>query len=639
MFVIDFETKSCRSIEAGIRCYATDCSTDVLVLGWLDTEDPNLTVHQWFPGNPLPDFDDQVYAFNASFEAEIWEHVMVPKYGAKPIPLSQWEDIKALCARYGLPQNLAAAASALDVPVKKQENGKALIKMFCVPPFDRPSGPNWQQFMSYNRDDVLAAYYVLQALPSYKLIDSERRIFDLNWEINRRGVPVDKATAAQVYSVVTEYVDEHNQLLPQLTGGQVEKISQTVRIRKWLNSRGINVDNVRAETIQELLATLDRDDHSMDDVITVLELRAVTGLSSVKKYKRILEMEHDGHIYYNSNYYGAHTGRITGSGFQLLNLPRAKVKDPEETIAKFFDFSICEENPVLAGRALVRSVIKAPDGRVLIVADYSSIEYILLVWLAEDWEAVERFAEGFDQYKDLATHLYHTQYEDIDKNQRQTGKIGILGCGYGLGKVGMINYASKYGVDMSLADAGNLVDGYRKKYNKVVQMWYKLQNAAIAAVSKPGTTFLAYKTRFLKTKDRNGRWWLMMTLPSGRAMFYFSPRIIQGKFGSQVATLGLNQETKQWTLREMTPGKWTENIIQALGRDLLYYGKFKIQESGKYDIIASIYDEVISLVDEDKADLKEYEGLMASLPDWAKEGKLALPVRAEGYISKRYKKE
>lgn len=638
MFVIDFETKSCRSIEAGVRCYATDCSTDILVLGWLDTEDPSLTVHQWFPGNPIPNFDKPVYAFNAAFEAEIWEHVMVPKYGAKPIPLSQWEDIKALCARYGLPQNLHDAALALDVPVKKQEGGKVLIKRFCTPPFEKPSGAQWQQFMSYNKDDVLAAYHVLKAVPSDKLSAGERAIFDLNWEINRRGVPVDYESAAQIYKVVLEYIDEHNQLLPMLTKGAVEKVTQAVRIRKWLNSIGIMVDNLRAETVQDLLTNLDNDDSKWDNAISVLELRAATGLSSVKKYKRILDMEHDGHIYYNSNYYGAHTGRITGSGFQLLNLPRASTKDPEKTIQQFFDLSICEENPVLAGRALVRAMIKAPKGQVIVVADYASIEYILLSWLAGDWDAVLKFADGLDQYKDLATHLYHTSYDKIDKEMRQIGKIGILGCGYGLGRIGMINYAAKYGVELSTSEAANLVSGYRQKYNKVVQLWYALQDAAIAAVSTPGRAVTTHLTTFKRVKDRAKHDWLQMTLPSGRAMYYFAPRIIQGKFGPQVATLGLNQETKQWTLREMTPGKWTENVIQAIGRDVLYYGKFKIDASGKYSIIASVYDEVISLADEDKADVKEYEGLMASVPEWAQQGKYALPLRAEGYISTRYKK-
>ena len=61
-------------------------------------------------------------------------------------------------------------------------------------------------------------------------------------------------------------------------------------------------------------------------------------------------------------------------------------------------------------------------------ADYSSIEYILLIWLAEDWEACQRFADKFDQYKDMASFNYGVPYDEVTKDQRQMGKVGILGC-------------------------------------------------------------------------------------------------------------------------------------------------------------------------------------------------------------------
>ena len=60
------------------------------------------------------------------------------------------------------------------------------------------------------------------------------------------------------------------------------------------------------------------------------------------------------------------------------------------------------------------------------------------MWLCEEHEAVKRFAQRFDQYKDLAVHMYNVPYDEIDKSQRQVGKYGILGCGYGLGAKGFV---------------------------------------------------------------------------------------------------------------------------------------------------------------------------------------------------------
>ena len=106
-----------------------------------------------------------------------------------------------------------------------------------------------------------------------------------------------------------------------------------------------------------------------------------------------------------------------------------------------------------------------------------------------------------------------------------------------------------------------------------------------------------------------------------------------GKYGEQVCVWGVDQKTRVYCKREMTPGKWVENIIQALGRDLLYHGKRKLRAAG-YFLIGSIYDEALSENDEDFGSLAEFEQLLCELPDWAK----GLPLRAEGYQAYRYKK-
>ena len=633
MVVIDFETRSMVDlITQGIRRYAEHASTDVLVLGYMDDEEEGHKVHQWFPGMPVPKFKGKVYAHNASFEYEIWNHVMVNKYGAEPLPIDRWEDIAALCGRYGIPQKLEKACEALGTKVAKLGTGKALIQKFCIPPFMPTKGKDWQDFLEYNRYDVLSEYAVLKSLPSDTLSAAERKIFLLNWEINLRGVPVAADEAARIYEVITTYIDEHNRLLPDLTGGLVTRTTQVQRIVKWLQSRGVMADNLRAETVQELLKMYDGNPE-YEDVVQVLELRSATGLSSVGKYKRIMEMESNGRMFYNSIYYGAHTGRITGSGFQLLNLPRASVDNPDAEIEAFMDGSIVERSPVLSGRALVRSMIKAREGYKLTVADYASVEYVLLMWLAGETVALKRFEAKEDQYKDLAALMYHVDYAEVTKAQRQMGKMGILGCGYNLGAAGFIRYAQTWGVELSFEEAQRVVRGYRTKYPNVVALWYALNDAAMAAVLTPGVTHEAYRTRFKVATDRAGGKWLVMTLPSNRAMYYRNPRIVPGKFGELVATEHMNQKTRQWCLKEMTPGKWTENVIQAIGRDILYNGKFELTKAG-YNIIASVYDEVISEDPEGFGSLEEFERLMASVPDWAK----GLPLRAEGYVSNRYKK-
>lgn len=637
MVVIDFETLSnVDIITQGGYNYHVDPSTDILVLGYKVNDE---ATKQWFPGQPLPQwmFEDHViYAFNFEFELGIWNNVGVKKYGFPPLSAQQMQDAQALCGRYGLPQSLGEAAKVLRVETQKDTFGKGLIKLFCTPPFGRnahgilPSlQQQWRLFLTYNIHDVDATYDIIKALPTERLSNSENEIWLLNHEINVRGIPVAVAEARQILSVTEAFLEEHNQRLPQLTNGKVAKVTQVKRIKDWMNDLGYDCDSLVADQLQKWLQ---RDDLPAE-LTEVLEIRAGMGLSSLGKYKRILNENNNGRMYFNSRYYGAHTGRITGMGLQLLNLPRASVEDPENEIKRFFDLSVMFDNPVLSARALVRSMVKASPGKVIIAADYSSVEFILLMWLCQDDNAVQRFADGLDQYKDLATHMYHVPYDQITKAQRQMGKMGILGCGYGLGAQSFIGYADKWGVKLSLSEATETVNGFRNLYANTPKFWYGANECAINAVEFPGREFETHNTVFKVLPDRNKRMWLRMTLPSGRPMYYFNPAVEEGKFGPNVTSWSVNQTTKTWQKKFMSPGKWAENIIQAIGRDILYHGKMHLRAAG-YPIIFSVYDEVVAEVDEKRANLDEFCELMCTLPDWAK----GLPLRADGYINNRYKK-
>lgn len=641
MIVIDFETMSnVDIIKNGSMRYFKDPSTEVLMMGYKIDDKPTQV---WTPDQEMPwevfseIIRDRLYAFNLEFEWGIWNNVCVPKYGWPKLDWERCQDVQALCARFGLPQNLAEAAKVLRVPVQKDTFGTKLIKLFCTPPFGRDEhgkikpvlSDQWMQFLTYNRHDVEATYQVLKSLPYEVLEEEENKIWCLNHEINIRGIPVATSEANQIFTVTTAYLDEHNMRLPELTAGKVSKVTQVKRIKDWMASLGYPCETLAADELQKWLQ---RDD--LPPALTeVLEIRAGMGLSSLGKYKRIMNEEYNNRMYYNSRYYGAHTGRITGMGFQLLNLPRASVPDPEAEITAFKNLSILYENPVLSARALVRSMIKAEPGKVIVAADYSSIEFILLMYVCGQMDAVERFRNRVDQYKDLASRLYHVPYDQVTKSQRQMGKMGVLGCGYGLGSEGFVKYADKWGVKLTRKEAAETVVSFRQLYSKVPEFWRACHDCAINAIETPGRVFETNRVKWLMAKDRTGRPWLKMTLPSGRTMYYFNPHVEFGQYGPEVTSWSINQTTKTWAKKFISPGKWAENIIQALGRDLLYYGKLKLKEAG-YPIIFSVYDEVVAEVDADKADVNEFETLMASVPDWAK----GLPLRAEGYISNRYKK-
>ena len=635
---IDFETKSeIDLIKHGRKNYLAGKQADIICMGYkINDESSQL----WVPGNPLPDFVNEPWehkflAFNAQFDFAVWV-MLGPKYKFNMVNLSQWIDVMALCGRFTYHQSLAQAGEDLNLKIQKNPRGKALIKLICCPPFIYTHS-DLMELHEYCKRDVDTMYGMLNALPASKLSTEEQKHWERTVRKNNYGLPIDVDSAKQIYRVTEAYKEEQNLLLPDLTDGLITKATQSQRIVKWLKSKGIITPNLQADTVVKLLKRLDLP----DDAKTVLELRQELGRSSTAKYLKIIELEHKGRIYDNIRYYGANTGRDSGMGFQLYNLPRSKVGVESETeanelIQSFFDLSVIEKNPISIAKSLIRAMIKAPKGKLICAADYSGIENRGLAWLAQDEKTLQLFKDKLDQYTDMAVDLYKIPYEDIDDQQRYFGKQLVLGCGYGLGWKGFIGYAEKNDLLVTPQQAQDAVSAWRTKYHLVVKLWYICKDAALNAITYPGKTFKASYASYKVVHDRNKTRWLQLTLPSGRCMYYNKPLIKEGKFGPEPTAFGINPYTKKWMRLSIIPGRLVENIVQAMSRDILFDAEEKLENKG-YTIIGSVYDEIIFEVPEDcnkEETLQDIYKIMCEGPTWAK----GLPLVSEGFIEKRYRK-
>ena len=635
---IDFETKSeVDLIKHGRTKYLAGKEADIICMGYKIDDEPS---QLWKPGEQLPEFmsslgTHKLYAFNAQFDLAVW-NTLGMKYNFPASPIEQWIDVMAICGRFTYHQSLAQAGEDLKLKVKKNPRGKALIKLICTPPFTY-THLDLMELYDYCKRDVDSMYEMLSALPASKLSEEEQRHWERTVRKNNRGLPIDIKSAKQIYKVTEVYKEEQNRLLPSLTKGEITKATQSIRITKWLRFKGIVAPNLQADTVVKLLKRVDLS----DDVRTVLELRQELGRSSTAKYLRIIELEHNGRIHDNIRYYGANTGRDSGMGFQLYNLPRSKVGTESETeanelIKSFFDLSVIEKGPVNVAKSLVRAMIKAPKGKLICAVDYTGIENRGLVWLAQDEKTLQLFLTGLDQYIDMAVDLYRIPYDDINSQQRYFGKQLVLGCGYGLGAKGFIGYAEKNDLLITDEESQRAVEAYRTKYYKVVKLWYTCKNAAINAITHPGVAFKASYATYKVIFDRNKTRWLQLTLPSGRNMYYNKPLIREGKFGPEPSAFGINPYTKKWMRLSIIPGRLVENIVQAMSRDILFDGEEKLEKAG-YTIIGSVYDEIILEVPADcdrEKTLKDVYKIICEGPQWAK----GLPLKAEGFIEQRYRK-
>jgi len=229
-------------------------------------------------------------------------------------------------------------------------------------------------------------------------------------------------------------------------------------------------------SVRKKMSTLPSDDPKYagyGDVAVLLQTKQELGGSSLTKLKKILELVSDDGVLRNQYLHigAGQSYRTSGRGVQMQNLKRlgAQVDDLDE----LDNDDIAWTNTEL-GRN-IRQVFTARDPKgELIVGDFSSIESRMLAYLAGATKKLQAYARGMDLYKVQAADIYHVDYADVTKEQRQTGKVGELSCGYQAGGGAVQAFAAKMGVHMSEAEAADLVTKWRLANPEIVDLWARL---------------------------------------------------------------------------------------------------------------------------------------------------------------------
>ena len=646
--LVDFETYSevnLTSTDVGRFNYINHKSFRPICLAYMPfsikpwkTGDINLVDYTLKPKQPCPftvDSNTRIWAMNAEFDFSVFDRVYP---GLTTI--EQWFDICVVLSKFSLPQSLKQSAEVLGTSINKDPLGPLLIKKCCKKNSLTPTRQDYEALFEYCKQDVLASFEVLKCCPSVNITEFEWQLWRETTKLNRRGLPIDIESVHAIKRRVDAYKEVMQDILPEVTSGQVTKPTQTKRIKDYLNERGVKVKNVTADTLKALLAREEKKPGSLPpDCKQLVEIRQAAGASSVAKFNLLANMVSQGYVHDFIRYGATNTQRWAGSGFQVHSLAKKSVDDPEELIERFKNNGEIE-NPIQAAKALCRAMIKAPDGQMLYQGDYSSIEYLLLIWITDMHDMLEMFKQKKSAYIDMAAFIFNKKYEDIDKYDDPIeyflGKQAILGCGYQMSGGRFQKMCAQYGVEIPLDLANFAVyKGFRVKYAPIKQMWSTVHRACCAAVLNPGHKYETCKCSFVSMKDHNGLNWLIITLPSKSSLYYAEPSISQGKYGPELSHKGLYKHN--WIKRALSPGRLTENIIQKLARDLIAYSFLQVEADSRFSTLMLVHDEVVSIgSDEDpEGQLKDFHRLLEKTPPHLS----TIPLRVDGYYSKRYKKD
>lgn len=660
---LDFETFSIIDLpRVGAFRYARHDSTEILVACWAVGNGP---VRRWSPyGIVKCDDPEEMFAaakrgvmfaaHNAQFEYAIWKYVG-PRYGFPAIPAQQWRCTAARAAMCSLPRSLDGAARAMDINVRKDPRGKALIRVFCMPqkatknkaehriyPKDQPQ--DFMDFVDYCADDVVTEReldHVLPAMPR-----SEQELYCHDILVNERGFRVDVPLIRKAIHVTSHLEADIKTQVRELTGGinptQRDKLLTFLQLEE-----GLDIDNLQAMTLERVMkdAGLPMDSRAR----RIIDLRLEGSRASTKKLKTMLDCSdlEDERVRGSLLINGAHTGRWTGRLVQPHNFIRGLLKRHQQRLV--FDlldigdplvFQLLYDKPMSMVAQVMRGFIIAREWHRFIVADYSAIEARILFWLAGEEDALEKYRRGEDLYKWMASKLFKVPIDQVTDEQRRIGKNLILGCGYGLGYKKFIVYCDKQGVTITVEFSQYAVNTYRDQHPRVVSYWRAVNNAAITAVQEKGITKIG-PIIF----DATDKTFFRIRLPSGRQLFYPFPKV------SMVKKTFKNDDGKENTIENLAlsyieeyqgrfirtstyGGKLVENIVQAVARDVLAGGMKNVEQHG-YPIVLHVHDEIVSERPEGEGSAEEFSSLACVLPGWIE----GCPIEAKGFECFRYRKE
>lgn len=670
---IDFETRSEAELkEVGLYNYVTHPSTRILMLGWaINKGEPQL----WEPHkdvmpveliDALNDPKTWIIAFNSQFERAVLAHSL-----GLELDVARFQDPQASARYLSLPANLEDVGQVLGLgpELAKDERGKELIRLFCMPHTRRKKDgggiyfndwnthpAEWAAFGEYCKRDVLAEREVAfreHLLQVFPLPERERNIWLFDQKVNDRGIPVDMQFVNNALYMAEknkqELLDEAN----VMTG--LENANSQAQLLPWVRERGYPKTNLRKSNIEIVLK--DEKNELTEEARKVLIHRLEASSTSYKKFVAMTKNISEDEILRNQFIYmgSARCGRWTGNAVQLHNMARPdKVFESKTNVinARDFIYQLKYEqlktafkklkprkgenpyySPLIIMKNISRTVFVAPKGKRFNVCDLNAIETRVGAWVAQCEALLKVFLEGRDPYLDFASKMYSIPYEKLEadfkglngkeaqieaKTMRQIAKPGVLGAVYRLSggavgydqngdeiKLGLWGYAEAMGVEMSLKQALEVVKMFRESYPEIVQVWFDLEEAVADVLKGKQTVRYIGPDNAIKIDK--------LTIEGRNPILRI--QLPSGRYLHYVDAEIMDVQ-KPWKVKEVDEDTGVETEVWAHGPSFTYYGKN--QKTDQWDLIVShggkIFENIVQGIARDVLADKLLEFEAAGLP-------------------------
>lgn len=634
---------------------------------------------------------------NVPFERRVWQLFFVPLgYPDIPLSRYRCTMAKASAHGIPASLEKACAALDLPIQ-KNMDGKKIMMKLAKPRRdgtfWTRENAPDdYAKLDAYCADDVRATRGLDKFLRH--LSDYEQKVWELDRRMNERGVyldiPLIERTQELIYEHLALVKDEFSALVDNDPNGtEFFGPTQGAKVKEWLEANGTGP--LKDRTAVTLDAQRKRTDLP-PATMRVLELYSEANKPSLAKYRSMRMLSDSRGVARDYCVYsGAHTRRWTSRGINLYNMARPSVDIPTCIDAiqslDYDAFSFLYPDVSEAFSSAVRGHMVPAPGNEFYVGDYASIEAVILAWLAGQQNVLDAFSRDGEIYCPAASAIFGREITKKDKLERQVGKVNILSSGYQGGIGSGVKFSDTYRLDLNLlvklitptmtaderekANKSHLLyckrtplidqctkeqaialdclkQRYREANPHIVRFWHDLERTAIEAVES-GKPIDCGRVRWFT----HGLF-LYCRLPSGGLLAYLKPKVETGvrTMKVQVNYLGTSAEYEVPTGKKKTlsyqsadpnkgykgrvntyGGMWSENITQAICRDLLVHSMFKVEDAG-YHLTLTVYDEMALERAIGLGAVEEVKRLMEELPLWGE----GIPVKAEVWVGFRYGK-
>ena len=643
MLWLDFETRSKCDLRAhGVYNYAQDPTTDVLCMSYAFGDDE---VKTWTPDMPFPadvrNYKGLIYAHNAAFERLIFWYVLQIDFD-----LTQFYCTAAQARANCAPGSLEDVGRFSGASMKKDHRGAQLIRLLSIPQADgtfREDPALMQEMVDYCEQDVRAMRAISKAMRP--LSEQELADYHVNERINDRGVLVDVPLCKAAIQYASDEVVEIQQIVTEVTEGAITSV-RSPKMKEWVLERVgekakelmvVYKDGEKKYSIDKAvranLILMEDPDEIPPAVAEVIQCADDLWASSVAKFSRLADLADEEDARVRGAFVfagGSATGRASSYGAQVHNFTRKCAAEPDAVrTAMVRGHSIVPRygkrvTDVLKG--MLRPALIPASGKSLVVADWAAIEARANPWLSGiGQDKLDLFRTGADVYKVNAAATFGVAVDNVDKEQRQIGKVQELACGFAGGVGAFAAMGRAYGVLLPESDARRMVDGWRRANPWAPTYWQALESAYLRAMRNKGHEFKAGRVTYYY--DGAHLWYM---LPSGRVLNYpFAKFDAEGNVTYAKAAWKPAADAKEWPRARLWKGLACENITQAAANDLLRHSLRNLD-----DVVLHVHDEIVIETDRPEEVVKEMERIMCTPPAWAE----GLPLDVEVQVMTRYGK-